>query len=193
MRSDLYPLNAKLAEWAFAQTKDLKLGDDAKVAAFRAGFTGYTKAQMPPFVLLGDTYAADFYWHGAITTQMANDWVKLWSDGKANFVMTEMEDSGFLEALTRLARMHRVDVQRVLVLRTGSNYSMQRPGHTAVESVTTPYLGTRLAVESACWLREYGAAVPAGALGRGGGEGARELGVQLALPPTGRPVLRFGA
>ncbi len=151
MRSDLYALNAKLAEWAFAQTKDLKLGDDAKVAAFRAGFAGYPKAQLPPFVLLGDTYAADFYWHGAISTEMANDWVKLWSGGKANFVMTEMEDSGFLEALTRLDRMHRVEVQRVMVLRTGSNYSMPRPGHTAVESVTAPYIGTRLAVESA-WL-----------------------------------------
>jgi hypothetical protein len=28
---------------------------------------------------------------------------------------------------------------------------MPRPGHTAVESVTAPYIGTRLAVESA-WL-----------------------------------------
>ena len=146
-----FPLNAKLAEWAFAQTKDLRLGDDPKVAAFRAGFTGYPNAQRPPFVLLGDTFASDTYWHGAIMTRYANDWVRLYTGAQGNFVMTEMEDAGFLEAVGRLAAMHRLDPGRVLVLRTGSNYSMPRPGHTAVESVTAPYIGTRLAVESA-WL-----------------------------------------
>ena len=149
--SNLYALNAKLAEWAYAQTKDLPLGDDPKVAAFRAGFTGFPKAQRPPFVLLGDTLASDTYWHGTVMTKYANDWVRLYTGGRGNFVMTEMEDAGFLEAVNRLAATHRVDPARVLVLRTGSNYSMPRPGHTAVESVTAPYLGTRVAVESA-WL-----------------------------------------
>lgn len=150
-RSNLYPLNARLAEWAYAQTKDLKLGDDPKVAAFRASFTGEPNAQRPPFVLLGDTFASDTYWHGATTTRYANDWVRLYTGGRGNFVMTEMEDSGYMEAVGRLAAMHRVDPDRVMVLRTGSNYSMPRPGHTAVESVTAPYIGTHLAVESA-WL-----------------------------------------
>ncbi len=150
-KSNLYPLNAHLAEWAFAQTENLKLGDDPKVAAFRAGFTGEPNAQRPPFVLLGDTFASDTYWHGATMTKYANDWVRLYTGGRGNFVMTQMEDSGFLEAIGRLAAMHRVDPDRIMVLRTGSNYSMPRPGHTAVESVTAPYIGTRLAVESA-WL-----------------------------------------
>jgi purine nucleoside permease len=60
-----------------------------------------------------------------------------------------MEDSGFAEALERLDRMHRVDFQRVMVLRTGSNYCMPRPGHTAVESVTAPYIGGIPALEDA--------------------------------------------
>lgn len=171
-RSNLYPLNASLAEWAFAQTSALKLGDDPVVAAFRAGMTGYPNAQRPPFVLMGDTYASDIYWHGDTMTRFANDWVRLWSAGKGNFVMTEMEDAGYMEAMMRLGAMHRVDPQRVMVLRTGSNYSEPRPGHTAIESVTAPYIGTRLAVESA-WLcgstvlhallgdwERYGARVP---------------------------------
>ena len=57
--------------------------------------------------------------------------------------MTEMEDSGFMNAIERLGHMHRVDPDRVLVLRTGSNFSMPRPGHTAVESLTAPYIGGR--------------------------------------------------
>ena len=149
LRSNLYPLNAKLAEWAFAQTRKLSLGDDPAVAAFRLGFAGYPNAQRPPFVLMGDTFASDYYWHGSIMNGYANDWVDLYTGGKGNFVMTEMEDSGFMEALERLQKMQRVDERRVMVLRTGSNYSMQRPGHTAVESVTAPYIGSRLALESA--------------------------------------------
>jgi len=47
--------------------------------------------------------------------------------------------------------MHRVDADRVMVLRTASNYSMPLPGHKAVESLTAPYIGGRLALESA-WL-----------------------------------------
>ena len=151
MRSNLYPLNSKLAAWAYNQTRSLALGDDPAVAAFRADFKGFPNAQRPPFVLMGDTFAADFYWHGDTMTRFAEDWVKLWTQGKGTFATTEMEDSGFLEAIARLQRMGRVDAERVLVLRTGSNYSMPRPGHTAVESVTAPYIGTRLAVESA-WL-----------------------------------------
>ncbi len=151
LRSLDYPLNASLAEWAYAQTRDLKLLDDPAVATFRAGFTGSPNAQRPPFVLLGDTLASDTYWHGAVMTRYANDWVRLYTGGKGNFVMTEMEDSGFMEAIARLSALGRIDPARIMVLRTGSNYSMERPGHTAVESVTAPYIGTRVAVESA-WL-----------------------------------------
>jgi purine nucleoside permease len=149
VRSNLYTLNASLAQWAYQQTRALNLGDDPVVAAFRAGFTGFPQAQRPPFVLLGDTFASDYYWHGATMTRYAEDWVRLYTGGQGTFVMTEMEDSGFLEALTRLTAMHRLDLNRVLVLRTGSNPSMPRPGHTALESVNAPYIGSRLALESA--------------------------------------------
>ena len=149
MRSNLFPLNRELAEWAFAQTKDLKLGDDPTVAKFRMRYTGFPKAMLPPFVLLGDSFASDYYWHGRVMTQYAEDWVKLWSEGKGTFAMTEMEDSGFMTAVERLAAAHKVDAKRVLVLRTGSNFCMPAPGHDAVESVTAPYIGSRLALESA--------------------------------------------
>ena len=147
--SNLYTLNPQLVAWAYAQTKDLKLTDDPTVASFRSEYKGFPNAQKPPFVLLGDTFASDVYWHGTVMTGFAEDWVKLHSNGKGRFVMTEMEDSGYMEAVARLGSMHRIDPQRVLVLRTGSNYSMPRPGHTAVESVTAPYIGMRIAVESA--------------------------------------------
>ncbi len=148
-RSNLFTLNQALVQWAYDQTRALKLPDDPAVAAFRAEYTNTPAAQRPPFVLLGDTFASDYYWHGAIMTTYAEDWVRLWTNGKGVFATTEMEDSGFLNAIDRLDDMHRVDRNRVLVLRTGSNYSMERPGHDAVESVSAPYVGKNLALESA--------------------------------------------
>ena len=148
-RSNLYTLNPRLTAWAYAQTKDLPLGDDPKVAAFRAGFTNDPNARRPPFVLIGATFASDYYWHGRIMTQYARDWVRLYTEGKGTFATTEMEDSGFMNAIERLSNMHRVDTDRVLVLRTASNYSEERPGHAAAESITEPYIGSRLALESA--------------------------------------------
>ena len=149
--SDVYPLNPKLTAWAFAQTKDLKLVDDPKVAAFRAGLTTLPNAQRPPFVLIGDSLASNRYWHGTAMTQWARDWVRLQTGGKGVFAMTEMEDAGFMASITRLDRMHRVDANRVMVLRTGSNFSEQRPGQTAMQSIAEPYIGGRVALESA-WL-----------------------------------------
>jgi purine nucleoside permease len=46
-----------------------------------------------------------------------------------------MEDTGTLQALTFLANAHKVDLTRVLVLRTASNYDQQRSGISAAESL----------------------------------------------------------
>jgi len=148
-RSNLYNLNPTLTAWAYAQTKDLNLGDDPKVAAFRAGFTNDPAARRPPFVLIGATFSSDYYWHGTIMTQYARDWVRLYTKGKGTFTTTEMEDAGFMNAIERLGNMQRVDPNRVLILRTASNFSEERPGHAAAESITAPYIGGRLALESA--------------------------------------------
>jgi purine nucleoside permease len=63
--------------------------------------------------------------------------------------MTDMEDPGIAEALTRLDKMHRADFRRFLVLRTASNFSMQGPGHGAADSLTAPYVGGIPALENA--------------------------------------------
>jgi purine nucleoside permease len=147
--SNLHTLNPKLTKWAYEQTKGVAIGDDEPVKTFRAGFTGYPNAQRPPFVLIGDSFASDFFWHGKISTQFARDWVRIYSAGKGVFAMTNMEDSGFMTAIERLGPMHRVDPDRVLVLRTGSNFSMQRPGDKPEDSLNDNHVGTRIAVKSA--------------------------------------------
>jgi len=132
----MYRLNPELVDWAYETTKDLDLGDNEVIEAFRGLYEGYPNAQKPPFVLKGDQLAAMTYWHGEKMNDWANDWVKYWSGGQGNFVTSAMEDTGTLQALSFLAQDGRVDLDKVLVLRTASNYVMQYPGITAAESLS---------------------------------------------------------
>jgi purine nucleoside permease len=50
-----FPLNAALAEWAHALTKDHPVADSPGIAEFRRQFVGYPNAVRPPFVTIGDS------------------------------------------------------------------------------------------------------------------------------------------
>jgi purine nucleoside permease len=100
--------------------------------------------------MLGDTLSSSTYWHGALLNQWANDWVPLYAGKEAQFVTTNMEDSGTLTALERLHDVGKADLERVLVLRTVSNFSMPPPDKPAAWSATAEYAGNGLpALESA--------------------------------------------
>ena len=60
---------------------------------------------------------------------------RYYTGGKGNYMVAAMEDSGTLQALTFLNQAGRVDLQRVLVLRTVSNYDREAPGTTAADSL----------------------------------------------------------
>jgi len=137
----VYHLDAGLVDWAFDLTKNVPLADNDQMARRRAAYTDHPNAQRPPFVLKGDVMASATFWHGRLLDRWANDWVRYFTDGKGNFVMTAMEDAGTLRALTNLTRAGRVDVRRTLVLRTASNYDSQWPGATAAESMAGEKLG----------------------------------------------------
>ncbi|MGB0691755.1 MAG: purine nucleoside permease [Pseudomonadales bacterium] len=134
-----YELNADLVSWAYNISRNVSIPSDAKVAEFRAQFSDNPNAMRPPFVTIGDTLASSTYWHGHRLNEWANDWVKLYSGQAGNFMTTNMEDSGTLTALRRLDRIGRVDAERVLVLRTASNFSVPPPGRSATWSATAEY------------------------------------------------------
>ena len=138
---EAYRLDPGLVEWAYQFTKDTPLADTEAMQKRRALYTGYPKAQRPPLVMKGDNLSSMTYWHGKLLNQWANDWVKYYSEGTGNYVTTAMEDTGTMQSLTFLARAKRVDVQRVLVLRTASNFDMQWPGGDAAESLSGEKLG----------------------------------------------------
>lgn len=131
----VYHLDAGLRDWAYALTKDTPLVENEKMKTSRARYTETPAAQRPPFVLKGDTLSSSTFWHGKLMDEWANDWVRYWTEGAGNFVTTGMEDTGTMQSLTNLARAGRVDLRRVMVLRTASNYDRPPPGMTAAENL----------------------------------------------------------
>jgi purine nucleoside permease len=151
-RGEVFVANGALAEWAFQLTHDTELPVDEDVLLESARYINHPNAQRPPFVLRGDNIAALTFWHGEILNAWANAWVNYWSDGKGEFVSSAMEDTGTYQSLNYLHKIGRVDKERLMVLRTASNFTMPPPGVSAAENLLKEnegYTGVDLAVETA--------------------------------------------
>ncbi len=137
-----YRLNPDLLRWAYELTKDTPLPDTDSLRGFRTRYRGHPKALRPPSVLIGSTLSSSTYWHGRLLSEWANRWVNYYTEGHGDYITTAMEDTGTLRALTNLTRAGRADVNRVLVLRTASNFDQQPPGVTAAESLAGEKVGS---------------------------------------------------
>lgn len=132
---EVYTLNPALVDWAVRLTQDVPLADSDSLRKSRARFAGFPNALKPPFETRGDTLSASTFWHGSKFDEWANAWTRYYTGGKGNFMTAGMEDTGTMQALTFLSQAGRVDLQRVLVLRTVSNYDREPPGTSAAESL----------------------------------------------------------
>ena len=150
---EMFELNGKLFEWAYQFTKDMELPDHQTLEATRKLYVDYPVGQRKPFVLKGDQLAAMTFWHGEIMNDWANQWVKYWTRGEGNFVSSAMEDTCTLQSLTYLHNAGKVDKNRVMVLRTASNYTLPPPGKSAAEYLLEEqhdsYAGLDAALENA--------------------------------------------
>jgi purine nucleoside permease len=131
----VYHLNPQLVHWAFELTRQVPIPDSEGMRRYRARFTGFPAAQRPPFVLIGDNLASATYWQGTLAARAARRWVALYTGNRGTFTTTSCEDAGFMQALTFLGRAGRADLQRVMILRTVSDYCAPPPGMTSVESL----------------------------------------------------------
>lgn len=142
----VFTLNARLVDWAYTLTCRVDLGDDDHLRSARAPYTDYPNARRPPFVLEGDDIAAMRFWHGRLMNDWANRWVRLWTHGQGNMVASDMEDSGIMVGLTYLGRTGKVDPNRVLILRTGSNFTVPPPGRGAAANLALESEGSYTAL-----------------------------------------------
>jgi purine nucleoside permease len=127
--TEVYQLNENLVQQAYSLSKGAKLTDDPQAIAYRASYPS-APANQPPSVLQCDTTSSDTWFGGAALTQRARDWTKLMTGGKGVFCMSAQEDNATLTALSRGAATGKVDMNRVAVLRSASDFTAPYPGQS---------------------------------------------------------------
>ena len=132
--TSVFYLNAGLVNWAYKLSSgSVQLADDSNLQQLRAQYTGFPNAQRPPVIIEGAVLAAGTFWIGALLNTWAENWVNYWTSGQGVFTATSEEDAAYMQALTFLSQAHTVDLQRVMVLRGASDYSVPPPGETAAQ------------------------------------------------------------
>jgi purine nucleoside permease len=126
-----FALNPGLVHWAYLRSRAVALPDDALLAKLRAPYGG--PGLQPPFVLEGEGLMSARTWYGPRLNDWARRWVAYWTGEQGRFAMSAEEDTGILQALSFLARAHKVDLDRVLSLRAASDYTIGPANMTAAE------------------------------------------------------------
>jgi purine nucleoside permease len=137
----VFQLNGALADWAFQLTENIHLPDDSTLQQVRAGYPTYPIALKPPFVLEGDVLATDTFWIGDLLNTWAENWISYWTVNRGSFAMADFEDAGVGQALQFLSQASRADQNRLLVLRSASNYTIQPQGQTPAQFLASENAG----------------------------------------------------
>jgi len=135
LEGEIYTLNPDLVGWAFRLTMSTPLLDTEAMRTARDRYSDFPNARKAPFVTRGDTISSSTFWHGEKMDEWANAWTKYFTGGKGNYMIAAMEDTGTMQSLTLLANAGKVDLKRVLVLRTVSNFDRQSSESSAIESL----------------------------------------------------------
>ena len=133
-RTEVYRLDEGLLQRALRLSKDVVLDDDPDAQTFRAKYKS-SPAGDPPKVIQCDTASADTWFAGNALGQRARDWVKLLTDGTGTYCTTEQEDNATFEVLKRASAIGKLDLSRVAVLRTGSDFDRPYPGQTDADGL----------------------------------------------------------
>lgn len=138
--TEAFQLDEALLRKALALTRNAPLEDNDKARAYRARYKS-APANQPPAVIQCDTLAGDTWWHGRRLGEHAREWTRLLTDGKGRYCTTQQEDNATYNALMRAAAAGRVDIKRLAVLRTGSNFDRPAPGQSAYASLIASTTG----------------------------------------------------
>lgn len=132
--TEVAQLDEALLQKALALSQGVTLADGDKARRYRAHYR-QAPANQPPTVKQCDTLGGDTWWHGHRLGQHARDWTKLLTDGRGTYCTTQQEDNATYNALARAAAAGKVDLKRLAVLRTASNFDRPYPRQSAFDSL----------------------------------------------------------
>jgi purine nucleoside permease len=133
-RTEVFQLNTQLADAAFELSRHVELEDSVEARVARQQY-GYAPANQPPTVIQCDTLAGDTWWSGTRLGERARAWTRLLTDGKGIYCTTQQEDNATYEALKRAASAHRVDLNRIAVLRAGSDFDRPHAHQSSADNL----------------------------------------------------------
>jgi purine nucleoside permease len=129
-RTEVFELNDALLQQALGLSKSVTLEDSPDLIAYRRHYPE-APANRPPTVTGCDTLTADTWWSGNRLGEHARHWTRLLTGGKGVYCTSQQEDNATLNALTRGAQSGLVDLARVAIVRSGSDFDRPYP-HQAV-------------------------------------------------------------
>jgi len=135
-RTEMFRLDESLLRAAQKLSASAPLEDSAELAAYRSHYRE-PAARAAPTVVVCDTLSSDTWWAGKRLGEHARHWTRLLTRGEGVYCTTQQEDNATLNALTRGARSGLVDLARVAVLRSGSDFDRPYPGQAALASLHT--------------------------------------------------------
>ncbi|MBI6557141.1 purine nucleoside permease [Pseudomonas veronii] len=133
-KTEVFELNPKLQAKAFALSHSVKLDESKESAAWRQRYPN-APANQPPVVTQCDTLAGNTWFSGTRLSERAEVWTRLLTDDKGTYCTTQQEDNSTYEALLRASRTGRVDIQRLAVVRAGSDFDRPYPGYSEVDNL----------------------------------------------------------
>ncbi|TVT84794.1 purine nucleoside permease [Pseudomonas sp. H3(2019)] len=133
-KTEVFELNPKLQAKAFALSAKVALSESQESAAWRMKYP-YAPANQPPVVIQCDTLAGNTWFSGTRLSERAEVWTRLLTDNKGVYCTTQQEDNSTYEALLRASREGLVDIQRLAVVRAGSDFDRPYPGYSEVDNL----------------------------------------------------------
>jgi purine nucleoside permease len=133
-RTEVFRLNEPLLQKALALSKGATLADSDDVRAYRRRYPG-APANQPPQVIQCDTVTSDTWWSGPHLGEHASHWVRLLTDNEGSYCTSQQEDNATMNALTRASQSGLVDLKRVAILRTASDFDRPYPGQNTVDTL----------------------------------------------------------
>ncbi|KPX47080.1 putative Purine nucleoside permease [Pseudomonas savastanoi pv. glycinea] len=133
-KTEVFELNPKLQAKAFALSQKVTLSESKESAAWRVKYP-YAPANQPPQVTQCDTLAGNTWFSGTRLSERAEVWTRLLTDGKGVYCTTQQEDNSTYEALLRASKAGKVDVNRLAVVRAGSDFDRPYPGYSEVDNL----------------------------------------------------------
>jgi purine nucleoside permease len=137
-RTEVFRFDEALLQKALSLSHHVALEDSDDVRAYRQHYPR-SPANQPPQVTQCDTVSGDTWWTGQRLGEQARRWTGLLTDGEGIYCTSQQEDNATLNALTRGAQSGLLDLKRVAVLRTGSDFDRPYAHQSALDGLRAQF------------------------------------------------------